>query len=424
MTENPLEVCLEATNQRPGYFTLTCNSAQYPLTLNPEANITFSDWLRRLRPMLAGRNDPSGEFTPEALLRDVGMWLWQALLPDSAPAQQRNALAQALRSERSPLLLTLPETLAGLPWELLCDPRQSGEKGFLAHRRPLMRFIHSDTPVQAISPPLRVLLLISSPPELGEDSRVDVESERAAVEQATREMREAGLLHLLVEDIVTPKRVQQVLMRFKPHIVHYVGHGGYYEKTGGVLLWEDERGNVSPISNVRFADILRPRNVSAVILHACETGRSNTRTDVHGVAGTLVKEGIPAVLAQQANLTYESSQRASEAWYTALTAGQGLAQALFEVRQALSQADRPDWAVPILQANAASLAPVLDASAPPGPPDPLLTSQGAAADLPTPTGVFVGRHRELRALRLMLENAPGSGPVLAQIGRASCRERV
>src|SRR5213080_4818032 len=104
MTENPLEVCLEATNQRPGYCTLTCNSAQYPLTLNPEANITFSDWLRRLRPMLAGRNEPSGEFTPQALLRDVGMWLWQALLPDSDPAQQRNALAQALRSERSPLL--------------------------------------------------------------------------------------------------------------------------------------------------------------------------------------------------------------------------------------------------------------------------------------------------------------------------------
>ena len=100
---------------------------------------------------------------------------------------------------------------------------------------------------------------------------------------------------------------------------------------------------------------------------------------MHGVAGTLVKEGIPAVLAQQANFTYESSQRASEAWYTALTAGQGFAEALFEVRQALSLADRPDWAVPILQGNAASLVPVLDASAPPSSPDPLLTNQGAAA---------------------------------------------
>ena len=260
-----------------------------------------------------------------------------------------------------------------------------------------------------------MLLLISSPPGLGENSRVDVESERAAVELATREVREAGLLHLLVEDIITPRRVQQALVRFKPHILHYIGHGGFDEKTGGVLLWEDDQGNELPLSDARLADILRPRNLHAVVLHACKTGRSNARTDIRSIAGTLVHEGIPAVLAQQANFSYESSQRASEAWYTALTAGQGFAEALFEVRQALSQADRPDWAVPILQSSAASLAPLLDATALPGSPDPLLTSQGAAADLPTPTGVFVGRHPELRKLRLMLENVPGSGPVLALI---------
>src|SRR5947208_5106254 len=103
MPENPLEVRLEVTGQRPNYFTLTCNSVQYPLALNPEANVTFSDWLRRLRPMLAGQNDPSGELTPEALVHDVGIWLWQALLPDSTSAEQRDTLVQALRSGRTPL---------------------------------------------------------------------------------------------------------------------------------------------------------------------------------------------------------------------------------------------------------------------------------------------------------------------------------
>src|SRR5437899_109738 len=127
MPEKPLEVRLEATDQRPGHFTLTWNASRYPLTLNPEANVTFCDWLRRLHPVLVGKNDPSGELTPEALLRNVGTWLWRALLPESAPAQQRDTLAQALRSRRSPLLLVLPETLTGLPWELLCDPGQPAE---------------------------------------------------------------------------------------------------------------------------------------------------------------------------------------------------------------------------------------------------------------------------------------------------------
>jgi len=64
MPEKPLQVRIEATDQRPGQFTLSFNSSQYPLTLNPDANVTFSDWLRRLQPVLAGQDDPSGELAP------------------------------------------------------------------------------------------------------------------------------------------------------------------------------------------------------------------------------------------------------------------------------------------------------------------------------------------------------------------------
>jgi hypothetical protein len=414
MPEKPLQVRLETTNQRSGQYTLTFDTSQYPVTLNLD-NFTISDWLRRVRPVLAGGNDPAGNSAPEELLRNVGTWLWQALLPDSVLAQEREALAKALRTGRSPLLLELPDALAGLPWELLYDPEQAGEAGFLARRRPLMRLVDSVTEATSIEPPLRVLLLISSPPSLGEDSRVDVESERAAVEQATRKAREEGKLHLQVEDIVTIERVQNALIDFQPHIVHYIGHGGYSDTDGGALLWEDEQGNEVLQSASRLADLLTPWNLHAVVLHACQTGRRNARIDVPGVTALLVREGIPLVLAQQASFTYESSQRASRAWYSALVAKRSFAETLFAVRQALIQADRPDWAVPILYGSTASLTPLLDIAALPGPADPLLKSSGAAADLPTPTGVFVGRHRELRALRLMLESVPGSGPVMALI---------
>src|SRR5436305_15116342 len=142
---------------------------------------------------------------------------------------------------------------------------------------------------------------------------------------------------------------------------------------------------------------------------------SSRNTDFRGVAGALIEAGIPAVLAQQVSFTYESSQRASEMFYTALTSGLGVAEATFEVRQALAQAERPDWAVPTLQATASGLLPLFDQATVPGPPDPELQRHGAATDLPAPTGVFVGRQRELRALRAMLESPPGKGPVLALI---------
>ncbi|GHO67442.1 hypothetical protein KSC_063340 [Ktedonobacter sp. SOSP1-52] len=408
MREEFLELRLEG-EPASGEYRLISGPTTYTITFNPEANFAFSDGLRHLERVLVG------EEARADLLRDLGSWLWRALLPESAPQQEREVLVQALRSAHTTLLLTLPETLARLPWELLYNPEQTGKSGFLALRRPLIRRSSSEATVDMLKPPLRVLLLVSSPPGLGDDSRVDVESERAAVEQAVREAREAGYLHLLVEDIVTPQRVQRHLVRFKPHIVHYIGHGVYSESSGGLLLWEDEQGNESPISAERFADLLRPRNLCAVVLHACQTGKSHARAEMRGIAEALITEGIPAVLSQQSSLTYESSQHASEAWYTALTAGQSFAEALFEVRQALSQAERPDWAVPILQGTRGCLTPLLDDAAAPGPTDPLLTSTGAASDVPTPTGVFVGRHRELRELRLMLESAPGSGPVMALI---------
>ncbi len=415
MPEPALEVNITAIVHHPGHFTLTCGSVMYPIEFRPEMDVTLGDLLRRLRPILVGGSDPSEQLTPLALLREIGIRLWRALLPDTAPSGMCEVLVRDLRVGITPLLLTLPKNLAILPWELLCDPERPDDTGFLARQRPLVRLVSGGTDLPPLAPPLRVLLLISSRPGLDERQRVDVESERAAVENATRTFREAGLMHLLVEDIVTLKRVQQTLLRFKPHILHYVGHGTYNEDLGGFLVWEDDVGNPVDVSDARLADLLRPRGLRAVLLHSCETAHSDSCTDFRSLAGTLLGAGIPAVLAQQASFTDESSQRASEIFYTALTSGLRLAEATFEARQALAQADHPDWAVPTLQATESGLLPLLDQESSPGPPDPTLEPGGAAANLPTPTGVFVGRQRELRALRTMLESAPGSGPVLALI---------
>ena len=163
MQENCLEVRLEAEKQRVGQFMLTADavSAHYVVNLDPEGSFALSDALRRLGPVLAGRGDPAGQLAPLDLMREVGVRLWQGLLPDTAPAQEREALSQALRNGLSSLLLTLPDALAALPWELLCDPDVPGEQGFLARRRPLVRFLASGSELAPLAPPLRVLLLIS-----------------------------------------------------------------------------------------------------------------------------------------------------------------------------------------------------------------------------------------------------------------------
>ena len=306
-------------------------------------------------------------------------------------------------------------SLAALPWEMLCDPALSDDAGFLVRQRPLARLIAGNTNLPPLAPPLRVLLLISSPPGLNAYHLVDVESQRAAVESATRAFREAGLLHLQIEDIVTPRRVRPALLPFNPHIVHYIGHGSFGRGGGRILLWEDDQGHPFPFLTTASLNCC----VHAGCVRSCcmPVKRPAVICELTCVesAGALLDAGIPAVVAQQANFTYESSQRGSEIFYTALTSGLGMAEAVFELRQALAQADRPDWAVPTLQTTEGGLMPLLDAAYASGPVDPLATRRGAAADLPAPSGVFVGRQRELRVLRIMLESAPGTGPALALI---------
>lgn len=143
-----------------------------------------------------------------------------------------------LRSGITRLRLALPNNLPIRIEELPCDPRQPAEIGFLDRCCPLVRFV----PCGADLPPLQMPLLIVSPPQIAGVQRADVESERAAVESATRPFREAGLPLCWFEDSVTLRRIYQVLPRFRPPVLQYIRHGGYAEGLGRSLEWEDDQG--------------------------------------------------------------------------------------------------------------------------------------------------------------------------------------
>jgi tetratricopeptide (TPR) repeat protein len=401
---------------RSDRFTLTGSMGSYNIAFSSDTVAWLRDLLHQLHSVLTARGD-TNNFSSSEIIRTIGIKLWQILLPDSAPIEMRKALEQELRRDASPLLLVLPDDLAIWPWELLYDSQQPDNRGFLVLRRPFVRLIQDSTELPSLAQPLRILLLISSPPKMDEWQRIDVESERAAVESATREYRERGLLNLLVVDIVTPSRVQQAVLRFKPHLLHYIGHGGYDEDSGGFLVWEDEQGKPQLIHAVLLADLLRPRGLRAVLLQGCKVASHDSLSDFHSVAKALMDVGIPAVLVQQVDFTYELQQRACETFYTALASGMGLAEATFEVRRTLTlaSANHPNWAIPMLQATVGGLMPLLKGNTLSASPNPALVQSRATHDLPDSTSVFVGRQRELRALCTMLESVSRTGPTLALI---------
>jgi tetratricopeptide (TPR) repeat protein len=408
--ESLLDIYIETREDLPGSFWLRCNGIGYPVEFHG-TQVVLYDLFRRVQAVFNGGVDPSGLLSPFDLFREVGIRLWQILISH----QEHPTIVPLLRLDTSPIGLSLPPALAAFPWELLYDPNHTDDTGFLARQRPILRLAPPGKDLAPIQLPLRVLLLLSSPPDLEEYSRVDVESERAAVEHALQMGRQNGLVYLLVEDTVTEERVNQALSTFQPHILHYIGHGEYNDIQGGSLLWEDAAGRSRPIAAERVAGLLQGHTLHAVVLHGCQTALGNTHFNVFSLAQTLLTAGIPAVLAQRANFSYAASQCASAVWYDALIRKMTLADGILAVRRALAEADFPEWPVPVLQCSPHALVVPFSGNGLPGETDPLLAPVAIAADLPAPTNHFVGRHRELRELQLMLEAVPGTDPTMALI---------
>ncbi len=66
------------------------------------------------------------------------------------------------------------------------------------------------------------------------------------------------------------------------------------------------------------------------------------------MAQTLVREGVPAAVAMQAEISDAGAIELARTFYTALAAGRPVDAALTQARVALSVADSPEWAIPVL----------------------------------------------------------------------------
>ena len=85
-------------------------------------------------------------------------------------------------------------SLAALPWEFLYDARRD-QYICLSVNTPVVRYLELPQPPQplAVAPPLRILGMIASPSDL---ASLDIEHEKARVEQALSDLRSKGLVDL------------------------------------------------------------------------------------------------------------------------------------------------------------------------------------------------------------------------------------
>jgi len=311
---------------------------------------------------------------------------------------------------RTPVTLTLSmhpnaAPLWRLPWEYLHDGREFwGLNGrFHLNRQP--DGLRELTP-EAVSLPLRLLVIVSAPDDQHE---LDSEEEIGVLQEALDEALRQGRVQVEYLDDALLDNIGAQIREFKPHVIHYTGHGAYdRQRERSYLALEDELGQTRPAG----IEELRPHLTAAddlrlVVLSGCQTGQTSDQDVFRGVAAGLLKLDIPAVVAMQFAILDNSAIKLAGAFYGALARGETAAAALQAACVALWQyADGPgyDWGIPALYQRAADLRLIdpVGAGLAPTPataPAALIDMDG----LPLPRH-FVGRKPELRQLRRALRD--------------------
>ena len=261
--------------------------------------------------------------------------------------------------------------LSDVPWEFMYD---AGGDEFLclSNLSPIVRYQDLRQPIDrlAVKPPLRLLVMISAPRDA---PTLDVAHEQATLDEALRDPIEKGLITVDRMEEATLEQLQRRLRRNEYHIFHFIGHGGYGERgQGGVLLFENAEGRSEPVS----AEFLRTlfqnkKTLRLAVLNACEGARTDPTDPFAGVAQSLVRGGVAAVIAMQFEISDEAAIILSSEFYSALADGYPVDAALAEARTAVyTRSSAVEWAIPVLYLRSPD-ASIFDVEGPPPiPPRP------------------------------------------------------
>jgi hypothetical protein len=291
--------------------------------------------------------------TPDQqVVQEFGRTLFDALLTGSVRSSYEVCL-QAARQQGKGVRLRLclqPPELAALPWEFLYNS-EGDEFVSLKPRTPLVRFV--DVPVTGeslqVTPPLRVLGMVANP---AGNEVLNVEHEQDRVEQATASLQQRGLLELTWLNGQTWHALQRALRRGPWHVFHFIGHGGFDPALQeGLIELADDAGRVSPISAADMSTLLDGHYpLRLVLLNSCEGAYGSSADIFSSTAATLIRRGIPAVLAMQYAISDTGAIRFVRAFYEAIADGLPVDVAVCEARVALRLEMRNsfEWAVPVL----------------------------------------------------------------------------
>lgn len=351
----------------------------------------------------------------EQNLQTVGDALWQTLSVDDVLATAR----QAAGTRILPLILESADPLVqSLPWECLHHPEHGflgKHPGFSLTRRLSAAPSASAEPLKG---PLKVLLFTALPDDLDQEKeRLDMESEQANVLEALDPLIHQGLVQLTTPDDGRFDHFRQLLREQEFHLVFLSGHGQFNADpllgpVGAWFLFEGADGRSDRVEGEELAKAFSGTAVQAVVLSACQSGKSASVDLGSSLAARLLKASLPHVVGMRESILDVAGIHFARALCKALGQRERLDVALQAAREAIAESPalagpRKDvsgaterswgqWCLPLLYSRDPAQ-PLIDWQFQPVPPRPPSKPYHEIAGMPLPAA-FIGRRRELREL--------------------------
>jgi len=283
--------------------------------------------------------------------REFGKGLFDAVFSGDVEICYRRSLDEAARNGlglRLRLTLASP-SLANVPWEFLHSTRQD-DFIVLSTRTPLVRFVQRATLPSVVTAtlPLRVLVMISSPS--GEEP-LDVEREWQLMQDAMADSIASGHIEMVRVPDGSMRSLRRILTQQSFHIFHFIGHGGFDEAhDDGVLVMEHTDGSSHTVSGRNLGTILSDhKTLRVVVLNACDGARTSAEDPAAGSAQSLVRKGIPAVIANQFLISDRAAITLAHDFYGGIADGLPVDAALAEARRGVfASGNDVEWATPVL----------------------------------------------------------------------------
>lgn len=281
--------------------------------------------------------------------RAVGEALWARLTPGAIGP----ALEPLLGHGRVYLDLRADE-LRRYPWELLRHDNATlfampNLRWCLGRPDPRNHFA-GGTPPPA-DHPLRVLVVLGNRPT---ETNIRARDELMTIERLAHRHNVDVLLTTLLQPSAAD--IQEALLRFRPHVFHFIGHGGDDgDEPAQIFVYSREAQFSDPWSADRVRSVFAQAPPRVVVLNACLTAHAPTQAT--SLVEAFVEAGCIAVIAMLGKILGTASEAFSERFYRELFAGTPVDTATALARLSVGQIAgtdafavqlRSNWALPRL----------------------------------------------------------------------------